>query len=37
MLQLCLLGDYCAKHLSVLELPFDELSDISGHIVVKTS
>ena len=32
-----LFGDSCAKQLSVLELPFDQQSDIIGHIVLKTS
>ena len=32
-----LFGDSCAKQLSVLELPFDQQSDIIGHVVLKTS
>lgn len=32
-----LFGGSCAKQLSVLELPFDEQSDIIGHFVLKNS
>lgn len=32
-----LLGDCCAKQLSVLGLPFGEESDVIGHILLTTS